>query len=401
MEESMIRFAGIDIGSQFHFVAVLNAEGRVLCKPTSCDEDAAGYDKLVRLLGAPEDLLVVMEATGHYWQNVFQHLHRCGYRSSVVNPLRTRRFADAGLRRAKSDKLDALDIARFGAQMRPEPTDPPDAQTVVLRELFQSRERLVQDLGDRVRQLHRLVDLVFPEFTRFVTSLDGPLATTILARHPTATALAAARPHQLARLVYDGRHRVPSTLAENLVQAAKTSVGAHQDDIFGTRVRFFCRDINHLRDTVAGLQRELALAVARHPVASLLATIDGIGTTTAACLVASVGDPARFRSPAALASYVGAVPASSSSGLHSPARAPLTRLGNASVRSALWMPTLAAVKVNPLLRPYYTNLRARGKLPKVALIASMRKLLTVVYAVAKRRSAFQPEAPTRGAKIGQ
>ena len=54
------------------------------------------------------------------------------------------------------------------------------------------------------------------------------------------------------------------------------------------------------------------------------------------------------------------------------------------------MPVLAAVRTNPWLRAYYAGLVARGKLPKVALIASMRKLLHAVYSVATHRRPFVP-----------
>jgi transposase len=52
------------------------------------------------------------------------------------------------------------------------------------------------------------------------------------------------------------------------------------------------------------------------------------------------------------------------------------------------MTTLSAVRLNPWLRAYYQRLRRNGKLPKVALIAAMRKLLTAVYSVAKNRRPF-------------
>jgi putative transposase len=52
------------------------------------------------------------------------------------------------------------------------------------------------------------------------------------------------------------------------------------------------------------------------------------------------------------------------------------------------MPTLSAVRCNPWLRAYYERLRARGKLPKVAIVAAMRKLLLAVYSVAKHRRPF-------------
>jgi transposase len=55
------------------------------------------------------------------------------------------------------------------------------------------------------------------------------------------------------------------------------------------------------------------------------------------------------------------------------------------------MPTLTAVQKNAWLKAHYKRLRARGKLPKVALVACMRKLLTAVYSVAKHRRPFVPE----------
>ena len=56
------------------------------------------------------------------------------------------------------------------------------------------------------------------------------------------------------------------------------------------------------------------------------------------------------------------------------------------------MPTLAAIRHNPWLRTYYQRLIARGKPPKLAIVASMRKLLTAIYAVAKSRRPFVSNA---------
>jgi len=64
-------------------------------------------------------MLVAMEATGHYWQNLFAVLVAEGFAVALLNPMRTRRFAGEGLARAKTDALDAVGIARFGAQKRP------------------------------------------------------------------------------------------------------------------------------------------------------------------------------------------------------------------------------------------------------------------------------------------
>jgi transposase len=74
-------------------------------------------------------------------------------------------------------------------------------------------------------------------------------------------------------------------------------------------------------------------------------------------------------------------------------RAGLTPFGHARLRKALWMPTLTAVRHNPWLRRFYLGLRARGKLPKVALMAAMRKLIAAIYSVAKHRRPFVPQLP--------
>jgi transposase len=120
----------------------------------------------------------------------------------------------------------------------------------------------------------------------------------------------------------------------------------------------------------------------------LLTTIEGIGPQTAACIIAELGDPARFGSVKALASYVGVIPRLRQSGKRRLSGRRLLPLGNARLRRALWMPTLSAVRVNPWLRAYYLRLRTAGKRPKVALIATMHKLQAAIFSVARRRQPF-------------
>jgi transposase len=135
---------------------------------------------------------------------------------------------------------------------------------------------------------------------------------------------------------------------------------------------------------------EIEKALEGHAPALLLVSIEGLGALTVARLLAALGDPAHFRNAAALASYVGVVPATSQSGLSRPGRAPVSQLGNADLRAQLWMPTLVATKRNPWLRAYYQRLVARGKPRKLVAVASMRKLLTAIYSVSKSRRPFVP-----------
>jgi transposase len=386
-----MRFAGVDIASEIHVVAVVDETERVLVKASAIAEDANGYDKLFGLLGSSADLLVAMEATGHYWKNLFAALVARGYHVALLNALRTHRFAGEDLQRTKTDAIDALGIARFAAQKRPPATRLPDPATEELRELVRLRDRLTQDFGDRVRQLHRLVDLGFPEFTRYVRSLDSELASAILHDYPTAAAFQGRSTKRLAALRYDGRHAVGSELAHALLEAAQRSVGRHHGEPYRLQVRYACEDLDTLRRRLKQLDRDIDGQLGEHDVGSLLTSIDGIGPNTAARLIAELGDPADFRSASALAAYVGVIPGLKQSGKRQNRRAATTPLGNARLRAALWMPTLSAVRYNPWLHAHYQRLRARGKLPKVALVACMHKLLFAVYSVAKHRQPFTSE----------
>lgn len=388
-----MKFIGIDIASEKHVVAVVDEASSVLVKPTTFTEDLAGYEKLLSLIGTAEDSLVALEATGHYWQNLFATLTASGFQVALLNPLRTRRFAEVDLPRAKTDAIDALGIARFAAEKRPAVTALPDEATLELRELVRLRDRYVQDLGDRVRQLHRALDLTFPEFTKLVSSLDGPLATALLTRCQTAMQFSTQPLRQLSRMVYDGRHQVGEELAKQLIQTARISVGKHHGPAYRRQVQEFCEDISTLRHRIGELDDDIRGTLKRHETGMLLTTIDGIGETTAARLVAELGDIAKFESGDALAAFVGVVPSVSHSGKRTPTSASTGRLGDARLRAKLWMPTLAAVKFNPWLRAFYERLIARGKLPKVALTAAMRKLLHAIYSVAKNRRAFVPVLP--------
>ncbi len=384
-----MRFAGIDIGAEQHVIAVVDDTGATATKPTTFAEDAKGYDRVRSILGEPADMLIAMEATGHYWQNLFAVLASHGYAIALLNPLRTSRFASEDLVRTKTDALDALGIARFGQQKRPTATPLTDEVTLELRELVLIRERLVQELGDKVRQLHRVVDLGFPELTRHVKQLDSELALTLLTELPTAASYRSVTPGWISKLEYDRRHKIGIELAQAIFQSATTSVGQHHGPAFQLEARYLCEHIRLLKRQLKSLEGDIEKKLEANEVGKLLTTIPGIGTQTSARIIAAVVNPALFRDGAAFASYLGVVPALRHSGKHTPTRAGVSPIGHARLRKNLWMPVMTAVRCNRWLRAFYERLVAAGKPRKLALIAAMRKLAHVIYSVAKNRKPFE------------
>lgn len=383
-----MRFYGIDVASEKHFVAGVNEGGEVILKAQPFGENASGYAKLRQLVGEPVDAFVVMEATGHYWLNLFVMLHSEGFSVAVVNPLRTRRFAEEDLRHSSSDAIDALGIAKFGREKAPAPTRMPDEASRELRELVRLRTDLEQEFGDKTRKLHRLLDLTFPEYTTHMADISNERSTTILGAFPSGAKLAEARLEPLSNLRYGARHhRVGDELAKALISAAGVTVGRHQGEIYEHQVGYYAGELDRLRVAIKALDSRIGGAVERHAIAKLITTIDGIGPLTSARIIAAVGNPALLDSASSLGAYVGAIPTRAMSG-KGPKRFPV--FSNADLRKALWMPTIAAIKCNPWLKAFYNRLRAAGKPPKVAVLAAMRKLTTAIYSVAKSGKPFVP-----------
>jgi transposase len=119
----------------------------------------------------------------------------------------------------------------------------------------------------------------------------------------------------------------------------------------------------------------------------LLRSVPGIGPATSAVLIAELPELGQL-SRHAIAALVGVAPLNRDSGTRS---APRTIWGGrAAVRGALYMATVVATRYNPAIRAFYRRLVAAGKPRKVALIAAMRKLLTILNAIVKAQRPWQP-----------
>jgi len=140
--------------------------------------------------------------------------------------------------------------------------------------------------------------------------------------------------------------------------------------------------IEFLKQQIDGIELECAEHVRTHhqALAQALGSIKGVGMATLATLLAELpelGKLCRRR----IAALVGVAPLNRDSGLMRGQRAIWG--GRADVRRALYMATLVAVRFNPVFKAFYQRLLAAGKPKKVALVAAMRKMLTILNAIAK------------------
>jgi len=119
----------------------------------------------------------------------------------------------------------------------------------------------------------------------------------------------------------------------------------------------------------------------------ILDSVPGIGPTTANMLVTELPELGRLNRRQ-IAALVGVAPMARDSGTFRGKR--MTGGGRKKIRSRLFMPTLVAVRHNPILRAYYNKLLGRGKCKMVALVAVMRKLICIMNTMAKNNQKWNP-----------
>lgn len=122
--------------------------------------------------------------------------------------------------------------------------------------------------------------------------------------------------------------------------------------------------------------------------ADLVDSAPGVGATTAATLVAELPEIGALNRQE-IASLAGVAPHPDDSGQHTGVRK--IAGGRRSVRSTLYMATLAALRCNPTIKRFYQRLRAHGKAFKVAMVAAMRKLLTILNTLVKTNTPWRSE----------
>lgn len=126
------------------------------------------------------------------------------------------------------------------------------------------------------------------------------------------------------------------------------------------------------------------------PARDLLVSIPGIGQLTAAKILGEVRNILDFDSAAHLAAYAGLTPRGFVSGTSVHKKSRISKLGNANLRKALYMPAIVSMKFNPIVRAFCARLKESGHMPKEVVCAAMHKLLHHAYGVLKTGQPFDP-----------
>lgn len=386
-------YLGIDVGKQGHDAALLDEQNAVVWR-LHFAATRAGVAELAAQLGtlAPGAVAVGLEATGGYWLTVPAWLARWQAGTAgtitVLNPLQTRAFRNANLRGSKTDRIDAVAIARllrWTGQTLSAHTRPDDRQAAA-REISRVRTEMIELRARQLVQLHAVLDRTFPEFATAFADLGSPSALAVLARWPTPASLGQARLPTIARVLHEAsRGHLGEAKAEALRTLARESVGiSDPHDAAAIAIRAMIEHLEHLAGQVRALGEQLdALLVPASETRALLESIPGLGRESVRTWLAEAPPITYFAGKDGaehLVAHVGLDAQLKQSG-RSAGKVRRSKRGNRYLRRAIMLAAESAARTDPQCRAILEKQRAKGKHYRVAVSHVARKLLHIIYGV--------------------
>jgi transposase len=390
---------GIDTARYGHRVTFLRPDRQPAAKPLTVLENHDGYQSLQQRLEQlhrqhPQaQFNVRIDAAGQYSANLEHFLRGLDLplTISIGEPKRNKDYQKAHFPKRTTDDTESQAMARFAVVEQPDATLPVPPQFGLLREVVSRLQAQVKQTTQAVNRLHNLMARAFPELATLVNDFSAGWVLQLLDRYPTAQRIAAAQLRSIEQIRY-----LPSEQAQSLHQAAKQSVASLHGTVAEALVQEAVTQVRHALDHEEKLRKLLKGAFDELPPSGHMQvpTILGIGTATAAVLVAKIIDIERFASPEHLVGYFGVFPEENTSGVDKygkpvpPGTMSMSHKGNDLARAYLWNAARVAMVHNPAVRALYRRLKAKGKRGDVAIGHCMRKLLHLVFAVWKTNQPF-------------
>jgi transposase len=229
--------------------------------------------------------------------------------------------------------------------------------------------RQIRDFARATGKLAKTDALDAAAIARFAEAVR-PAPRAVLSEDAKALSELVTRRRQVIEMTVAERNRRRLVAAKPVLKSIDRIIAALEKQL---------ADLDHdigqrVRDTPAWREKE-----------ELLKSVPGVGDQTARTLIAALPELGEL-DRRQIAALVGVAPINRDSGKLRGRR--MIAGGRADVRSALYMAALVGVRANPVLRAYYARLRQAGKRPKVALVAATRKLLTILNAMLKTKTAW-------------
>lgn len=385
---------GIDVSKAKSTVAVLNSDGSIRAKPFTMHHTLSDMDAMVKYLNdLDESFTILMEYTGHYHYPVLKKLQEEGFPVCLVNPYQMKKYGDVEIHKAKTDKKDALRIAKYALE-----------KSYMLTP-YTSLEQKYEDLKFLSRQYNQRISMVSYTKTQLTNLLDEtmPGITSLLklkSRKPNECALLLfiKKYGSFDRVKAMGKSRFLSSYATLMKKshdryAPQKSLSIYElaCDSITTRGDndYIIAAQNQLVDLLATVQNAADEEIAQMqniaetiPEYRILRAMNG-GDRLGPIILAEIGDIRRFHSAKALNSYAGNDAPPYQSGQFESRNRHISKRGSSALRKACFEVMQALKLTKPQDDPVYLFILKKeqeGKPYNVAKMAGVNKFLRIYYA---------------------
>ena len=335
-------------------------------------------------------VVVGFESTGPYAEPITHFLKQQPVTLVQINPMHSKRVRElTGNSPNKTDRKDPrviADVIMLGHALRVVIPQGPSAH---LRRLTQARERAIRDRTAIVNQLQHLLFVIFPEFLKVIKKISCKTGLYLLRHYPSRQAIAALGEQQLSRIIKRvSRGKMGQWHAEQLCQAAQASVGINEgQESIVEEIGHLVDKIKRENDFIDRVECQMRVHLEQIPYSRYLLSLPGVGLITVAGLIGEVGDFRQYKTSAEITKLAGLDLFEVSSGKHK-GRRRISKRGRPLMRKLLYFAAINAVKSTGTMHQPYTQMLARG-MPKIkALVAISRKLLRVMYALARDQEMY-------------
>ena len=386
---------GIDVSKSKSAAAILNPDGTVHTKPFEFHHNQPEMDALIRYIkDQDQSVTILMENTGHYHYPVLKAFEAADLSVCLINAYQMKKYGDMELRKAKTDKKDALRIARYALEKGYSlvPHTSMDQKYEDLRFLARQYNQRMETLTTNKVFLINLLDETMPGITKLLslTTRDPETSLTMLfikrfKSYDRIKKMGKTRfLDSYDKLARKSRNRRAYGYGLAIYEMAVNSITTRGENEYTLAAQDQCVDLvsesQKAADSIIRQMQTLAETLLEYAV---LRSMAGVGERLGPLILAEIGDIRRFHSGKALNAYAGNDAPPYQSGTFESHNRHISKRGNAALRKYCFEVMQALKLTRPQDDPVYLFLLKKeqeGKPYNVAKMAGVNKFLRIYYA---------------------
>lgn len=407
---------GIDVAKKFCYYAAVSSDCTTFLKPFKALNTKQGLLFVLGEIKKVEEALsskpvIALESTGHYSQRIVHFFLKQGFEVYHINPLISHSIKNSVVRKVKTDRVDALELARLLFVHTFHPTTIPQEPLANLKILTRTRGQLVMQRVESLNKLQSTIEQIAPLFPD-VLSPGSLTALTLVSKFPTPCewtkkANQTAIMEMLETLPRKGKSYAQQKYAALLSCADDAQVTGISLSAYACAIQCYASIVQSLDAQISALNQQIKVLSEQIPGVALLKSIPGVGETLAPIILGEIGNIDRFMSAKQLVAFSGIDPSVKQSGNFVGTKNKVTKRGSPLLRHALYIAATTSIRkeskgsqVNSVIYAYYQR-KIETKTKKQALGAIMNKLLRIIFSVLKNQKTFQLISPAQQIEMYQ